>query len=435
MSKITTIIEREFCTRVKKKSFILLTILMPFLFAALVFVPIWLGSMKDDSTRTLAIIDKTGHYLPAFMHDETFSIAVEPEMTEALRSDTSGVEAVLLITDDLRTHPEAVTLYSQREVQTDLMSFVTKTINKSIREDKLEAYQLPNLDTIIEDVQSEVSIKTVKWNKDGEETISSTDIAMMAGFLFTFLIYMFVMSYGAMVMQGVMEEKTNRIMEIMVSSVRPFELMMGKIIGIALVGIVQMLIWGIMLAIIITSCTYFFGGEVTEAATTSVAMGANPEALAPATSGGNELVAALAGLPYLEFAIMFLLCFIGGYLLYASFFAAVGAAVNEQEDSSQFMMPVIIILIFGMYAAMGSIENTDGPLAFWTSLFPLTSPIVLMVRIPFGIPLWQEVLSIGILYTTAILFVWGAGRIYRVGILMYGKKPTIKEMLKWMRYR
>ena len=254
------------------------------------------------------------------------------------------------------------------------------------------------------------------------------------------LIYIFVLTYGGMVMQSVMEEKTNRIMEIMVSSVKPFQLMMGKIIGVALVGFTQLLIWGIMIGIITTVVGSLLGADAGMGAAPGAELtaitGADPQALAQAASGdNNEMFTALMNLPLLELGVMFVLYFIGGYLLFASFFAAVGASVNAQEDSSQFTLPVILLMMFGLYAAMGSVENTNGPLAFWTSLFPLTSPIVMMVRIPFSVPLWQEVLSLVLLYATSLGMVWAAAKIYRVGILMYGKKPTFKEMLKWMRYK
>ena len=251
---------------------------------------------------------------------------------------------------------------------------------------------------------------------------------------------MFVMSYGGMVMQSVMEEKTNRIVELMVSSVKPFQLMMGKIVGISLVGFVQLAIWGVMLAAILIGAGMLFGisaADTQQAAMASQMAGMAGTGAMPTTipTESQQIVTALLNLPYAEMGICFVLYFVGGYLLYASFFAAVGASVNTQEDSSQFMMPVILIMVFSLYAAMGSAENTNGPLAFWTSLFPLTSPIVMMVRIPFTVPLWQEILSIALLYGTAIFFVWCSARIYRVGILMYGKKPSIKEMLRWMRYR
>lgn len=438
MNKIFIIIKREFLTRVKKKSFILLTILMPFIMAALVVVPLWLATLNDSEQKNVALIDTTGKYFQSLKDTKSYHFFTAPEMLPEFRSDTSNVLAVISITDDLVKSPKAITMYSREEISADLLSYVESSINEQVRKDKLAASGISNLDNIIQDVQATLSVSTVKWNDDGEETSSNTGIAIAAGFIFTFLIYMFVMSYGSMVMQSVTEEKTNRIVELMVSSVKPFQLMMGKIIGIALVGFVQLFIWGIMLSAILMVAGAVFGADATmSAATASPGMGAMnmPGGAVPEISEKAEMMQALVNLPYAEIIIMFILMFIGGYLLYASFFAAVGASVNEPEDTSQFMMPMIFIMIFGLYAAMYSVENTNGPLAFWSSLFPLTSPIVMMVRIPFGVPLWQELLSILLLYATALAFVWLGGKIYRVGILMYGKKPTIKEMIKWIKYK
>lgn len=439
MSKIFLIIQREFTTRVKKKSFILLTVLMPFIFAAMVFVPIWLASIEDNEQKAVAVYDATGRYLPDFKDDATYRfVPVANPDNPALYADTTHYEAVISITGDLARDPKAVTIYSYKEVAGGLLSYTENVLNEQVRRDKLEATGIAGIEKIIHDVQSEISIPTVKRNAEGQDTASNTAIAIGAGFVFTFLIYMFVMAYGGMVIQSVTEEKTNRIVELMVSSVKPFQLMMGKIIGIALVGFVQLAIWGVMLAVILTGAGMALGlssGALSQAAMGGQMAQTSAATAAVAHSEAGEIFMAISNLPFAEMGIMFVLYFIGGYLLYASFFAAVGASVNEQEDSSQFMMPVVIVLVFGLYAAMGSAENTNGPLAFWASLFPLTSPIVMMVRIPFTVPLWQELLSLVLLYGTALLFIWGSARIYRVGILMYGKKPSVKEMIRWMRYK
>ena len=438
MNKILIIIQREFMTRIKKKSFILLTILMPFIMAALVVVPLWLASIKDSEQKNVAVVDKTGEYFQALKDTKNYHFFTAPEILPEFRSDTSGVLAVVSITQNLVQNPKAITMYSREEISAELLSSVEGCINEQVRKDKLAASGISNLDDIIQDIQATLSVSTVKWNDDGDETSSNTGIAIAAGFIFTLLIYMFVMSYGAMVMQSVTEEKTNRIVELMVSSVKPFQLMMGKIIGIALVGFVQLAIWGVMLAVILMVAGGIFGADaaMSAASATQPMGGMNmPGGSVPEMSESAEIMQALSNLPYAELVIMFVLMFVGGYLLYASFFAAVGASVNEPEDTSQFMMPMIFIMLFGLYAAMYSVENTNGPLAFWASLFPLTSPIVMMVRIPFGVPLWQEALSVFLLFATALGFVWLGGKIYRVGILMYGKKPTIKEMIKWVRYK
>lgn len=437
MSKIWIIIQREFMTRVKKKSFILLTILMPFIFAALIVVPLMLATIQGDEQKTVMVVDKTGRYVGSLKSTANYAFVPTADNKDEFYTEDSEVEAVVQITADLAKNPTAVTIYSPREVKAELLSYVETCLGEQVRREKLSAYNIPELETIIADIQTDFHVATVKRNAEGDETSSNTYIAMTAGFIFTFLIYMFVMSYGGMVMQSVMEEKTNRIVELMVSSVKPFQLMMGKIIGVALVGFVQLAIWGVMLSIILVVCGSVFGLSTAPAVPAVAGADAQMAAVAQQAGGGEaaEIMSALMGLPYAELGIMFVLYFVGGYLLYASFFAAVGASINAQEDSSQFIMPVVLIMVFGLYAAMYSVENTNGPLAFWASIFPLTSPIVMMVRIPFGVPWWEEVLSLGLLFATSMAFVWISARIYRVGILMYGKKPSLREMLKWVRWR
>ena len=437
MSKIWIIIQREFMTRVKKKSFILLTILMPFIFAALIMVPLMLATIEGDEQKTVMVVDKTGRYVGSLKSTANYAFVPTADNKDEFYTEDSEVEAVVQITADLAKNPTAVTIYSPREVKAELLSYVETCLGEQVRREKLSAYNIPELETIIADIQTDFHVATVKRNAEGDETSSNTYIAMTAGFIFTFLIYMFVMSYGGMVMQSVMEEKTNRIVELMVSSVKPFQLMMGKIIGVALVGFVQLAIWGVMLSIILLVCSSVFGLSAAPnvPAVAGADMQMNAVAQQAASGEAAEIMSALMGLPYAELGIMFVLYFVGGYLLYASFFAAVGASINAQEDSSQFIMPVVLIMVFGLYAAMYSAENTNGPLAFWASIFPLTSPIVMMVRIPFGVPWWEEVLSLGLLFATSMAFVWISARIYRVGILMYGKKPSLREMLKWVRWR
>ena len=442
MNKINIIILRELTTRVKKKSFIVMTILMPFLMVLLVMAPVLLGQITGDNQERIAVIDQTGKYADCLKSNKEYVFVRYDKMEASLKSDTTDITAILTITADLAENPKAATLSSSKEMQLSAVSYIENALGEQVRREKMASYNIPNLDAILDEMDQGFTLNTVRWDADGNESESSGALSLGVGFLFTFLIYTFVLSYGGMVMSGVMEEKTNRIMEIMVSSVSPFQMMMGKIIGVALVGFVQIAIWAVMFAALSSGAMYLLGPSATEA----VQMAASPDVQSPLAAasadtsglGGADFanVAALFGsIPIAELCIMFVLMFIGGYLLYASFFAAVGASVNTTEDSSQFTLPVMIVIVFGMYAAIGSQGNTDGPLAFWSSLFPLTSPIVMMVRIPFGVPLWQEVLSLVLLYGTAIGMVWMAGRIYRVGILMYGKKPTFKDLLKWLTYR
>lgn len=432
MNKILIIIQREFLKRVRTKGFIILTITMPFIMAALVFVPLWLSSIENDEQQKVAVIDPTGVYAKALKASKSFAFSAQPVITKEMRSEDSPYDAVVAISGDLVKNNGKVTIYSHKEIPGNMLDYIQSKLNETVQKQKLEATGIAGLDKIIDDVQRDVNMKTVKWSKEGDEQASSTYVAIIVGGIFTLLIYIFVITYGGMVMQSVIEEKTNRIMELLVSSVKPFQLMMGKIIGVMLVGIAQMALWGVILSIIMTVASVGFG--ISQAP--SIAAGQPmPSPTMNMSQDTQELLTAIVNLPYAEIGLMFIIMFVGGYLLYSSFFAATGASINEQEDANQFVVPITMITLFGLYAAMYSIENTDGPLAFWASLFPLTSPIVMMIRIPFGVPLWQELLSIALLYASAFLMIWIGGKIYRVGILMYGKKPSIKEIIKWMRYK
>lgn len=432
MNKILIIIQREFLKRVRTKGFIILTITMPFIMAALVFVPLWLSSIENDEQQKVAVIDPTGVYAKALKASKSFAFSAQPVITEEMRSEDSPYDAVVAISGDLVKNNGKVTIYSHKEIPGNLLDYIQSKLNETVQKQKLEATGIAGLDKIIDDVQRDVNMKTVKWSKEGDEQASSTYVAIIVGGIFTLLIYIFVITYGGMVMQSVIEEKTNRIIELLVSSVKPFQLMMGKIIGVMLVGIAQMALWGVMLSIIMTVASVGFGVSQAQSITAGQPM---PSPTMNMSQDTQELLTAIVNLPYAEIGLMFIIMFVGGYLLYSSFFAATGASINEQEDANQFVVPITMITLFGLYAAMYSIENTDGPLAFWASLFPLTSPIVMMIRIPFGVPLWQELLSIALLYASAFLMIWIGGKIYRVGILMYGKKPSIKEIIKWMRYK
>lgn len=432
MNKILIIIQREFLKRVRTKGFIILTITMPFIMAALVFVPLWLSSIENDEQQKVAVIDPTGVYAKALKTSKSFAFSAQPVITEEMRSEDSPYDAVVAISGDLVKNNGKVTIYSHKEIPGNMLDYIQSKLNETVQKQKLEATGIAGLDKIIDDVQRDVNMKTVKWSKEGDEQASSTYVAIIVGGIFTLLIYIFVITYGGMVMQSVIEEKTNRIMELLVSSVKPFQLMMGKIIGVMLVGIAQMALWGVMLSIIMTVASVGFGVSQAQSIAAGQPM---PSPTMNMSQDTQELLTAIVNLPYAEIGLMFIIMFVGGYLLYSSFFAATGASINEQEDANQFVVPITMITLFGLYAAMYSIENTDGPLAFWASLFPLTSPIVMMIRIPFGVPLWQELLSIALLYASAFLMIWIGGKIYRVGILMYGKKPSIKEIIKWMRYK
>lgn len=417
-SKTWIVAQREFAVRVKKRSFIIMTVLMPFLMAALVLLPLFLSMLDSDERKTVAVIDSTGRYVEAFESNERYLFVPTEKMTGALRSDSTETAAVLQITDNLVDRPGSAVIYSRDEVPMDLRDYVDEVLTGEVRREKLERYRIPELDRIIDDVETPVEVQAVRWTDDGERE-SMAEILSGIGMLLTFLIYFFVMTYGATVMQSVIEEKVNRIVEVMVSSVKPVQLLIGKIVGVGFVGLLQMLIWGLLLGVILM-----------------VAAGIADIPMADESTGAaaSALLEVVASLPILEICVLFVFYFIGGYLLYASILSASGAAVNDMQDSQQFMLPVLVLMMFAFYAGFYSAMNPDGPLAFWCSFIPFTSPIVMMVRIPFGLPVWQEILSVGLLYLSAAAVMLLSAKIYRVGILMYGKNPSFKEMLKWLRY-
>lgn len=425
-SKIWIVTQREFATRVKKKSFIIMTLLMPFLMSALMFLPLLLSLIESSDKKTVAVVDQTGLYQAEFKSNDKYLFVPTEKMTPQMRSDSTDVAAVLLITADLSERPGSAALYSQEEIPSDLSDLVNSTLTDVVQRQKFAKYNIPELDAIIDDVQTPVEVEKIRWTDEGERQ-SMSDFLSGVGMLLTFVIYMFVMAYGAMVLQSVSEEKSNRIVELMVSSVKPFQLMMGKIIGIGLVGVFQVLIWAVIIASVMaiggtmTGVAMFGSGDMT------AMQGADMDA-------GMKIFAIISQLPLLEIISLFVLYFVGGYLLYASILAALGASVNDQQDTGQMMMPVMIVMVFAFYVGFYSSMNPDGPMAFWCSFVPFTSPIVMMVRIPFGVPLYQEIISVALLYATAIALTYLGSRIYRIGILMYGKKPSFKEIFKWLKF-
>jgi ABC-2 type transport system permease protein len=414
MSKIGIVIKREYLTRVRKKSFIIMTFLMPVLFVGLVFGTILLSKVNESEAKNIVVVDETGEYFQLFENTDQYHFIEAQKGFEGFRQQSDGnVYATLVITDDLLENPAALTLYSWQQVTPATGSTITAQLNNYLSEKKLASYNIPEIKTILEESKIAVKVKSIRLGESGKETETSAEFAMVLGMVFTLLIYMFIFVYGAMVMQGVMEEKTNRIVEIMVSSVKPFDLMMGKLIGIGAVGITQFGLWGLLIAGVT-----LFGS-----------------ALLAGVGGSAEMIfTLLSSSNVLTLCLYFILFFIGGYLIYASLFAAIGAMVNSQEDTQQYMMPITILILFAFYAGFYSAQNPDGPLAFWTSLIPFTSPIVMMTRLPYDVPWWQLILSIALLVITVILIVVLVAKIYRVGILMYGKKPTYKEIVKWLRY-
>jgi len=445
MSKISLIIQREYLTRVKKKSFIIMTIIGPVLFAAMMVLPGWFASMEDTGEKSIAVVDLTGKYTNQIKDTEylNFSWLREAAVDDVGRTyKEDGYNAYIVIEEDLLINPDAIKIYSDKQVTIDVKEHISRNLEKHLEKQKLNSYQIDGLDAIIKNIHDvRVNVKTIKVSKDGEETESSDIVVMIAAIFFAMLIYMFVLVYGMQVMRGVMEEKVSRIVEVIISSVKPFQLMMGKIIGIALVALTQFMLWVVLTLMIATAINAVFSGQ-TDVMNTGNQMEMLQSADAQQVSGEmseigksvSNIFDKILTLDLVANLLSFVFYFLGGYLLYASLFAALGAALDNEADSQQFVMPVMMPLILSIYVAMAAFRSPDGDLAFWFSMIPLTSPVVMMARIPFDPPVWQLALSMFILVATFIFSTWFAGRIYRTGILMYGKKVSYKELWKWFRY-
>lgn len=438
MSKTALIIKREYKTRVMKPSFIILTFLTPILIAALVLVPLLLAQIKDDAVKKIIVIDRTGLYTKAFEDNEEYQFIFLNQDIEFFKETKiqDSYSAVLYIPEDLSVHPKSATIFSEEQVGMEVKSYLVGILKDYVEEQKIAELNIPDFKELVENTKVDIDVKTVRWGKDGEEKMGSAELALIIGMISAFIIYMFIVVYGAQVMSGVVQEKTNRIVEVIISSVKPFQLMMGKIIGIAMVGLTQFALWVVLSLVLVAAGTSLMGGDVdVQAYEQSMNVGVQSGTVDTGDTVTSEILTALANFDFVQTGVLFVIFFLGGYLLYASLFAAVGSAVDNETDTQQFSLPLTLPIIFAIYAAIYSAQNPDGPLAFWCSMIPFTSPIVMMVRLPFGVPFWQLALSIGILILSFVGSTWIAGKIYRTGILMYGKKISWKEMMKWVLYK
>lgn len=440
MSKTTLIIKREFMTRVKKKSFLIMTILGPLLFAALIIAPALLANLPDGP-KTILVVDVPGILLPE-KGNEDYVIKYLPrdqfdleKAKDFFRNNPD--DALLYIPTGDNWDPDFfknnIKLYGKNDISLGMQSFLESLLEVKINNQKL---LIQGVDPeIVAQTKTSVNLKTFKLGEtaEGGEQASATPVKMAVGYIAGILIYFFVFFYTAQVMRGVIEEKTNRIIEVIISSVRPFQLMLGKVVGIGAVGLFQFLIW-----VVLSAGIYAIAGA------TILKDKMNVESLSASQPGAEQAMDMAQGTEVLQmlttinFPLVlgaFLFFFVGGYLLYAALFAAVGSAVDNETDSQQFMLPITIPLILAIVVTTKVIDDPNGAIAFWFSMIPLTSPIIMMVRVPFGVPIWELVLSGTLLIGGFLAATWFAGRIYRVGILMYGKKPTWRELFKWITYK
>lgn len=434
MSIISLIIKREFIAKVRNKSFVVMTFLSPLLFVAIAGFIGYLSSMKAE-TKQIAIHDETGLFADDFVKqnkkEAEFNYLNLSNIDLKSLKDSIAKESldglIIIPKEDLENKTEYI---SNNSPSINFIENTQDVISSKLTKLNLEKAKLDTL--AIQKAQSTVNIHLAK--SSGEESLKGlNEIKIGIGGAFGYLIMMFIIIYGNMVMRSVIEEKTNRIVEIIISSVKPFQLMIGKIVGTSFAGLLQFTIWAIIGLGLMYGASAFFGVNVGPTARIS------PELMASAQhemSGSAQMyIAELWSLPIASIIIGFIVYFIGGYFLYSSFYAAIGAAVDNQTDSQQFLLPIIMPLILSVYIGFFTVVNDPhGTVAVVFSMIPLTSPIVMLMRIPFGVPWWQIAISVSLLFATFFLVVWFAAKIYRVGILMYGKKPTWKELYRWLKY-
>jgi ABC-2 type transport system permease protein len=452
MNKISVIIKREYITRVRKKSFIIMTILAPVLLAAIIIVPTLVMMSQGGEFKKIAVVEDNSDLFRGVIKNtkDAEFVYLENTKVEELKKtfEKAGYYGILYISPELVNTPNAIQLISKQQPAIGLLQHIENSLEKEIERQKLLTYKIENLDEIMKNIETKVSVQTIKIDESGAVRETSTGIAMALAYIFGFLMYMLVFIFGSQVMRGVIEEKTSRVVEVIISSVKPVQLMMGKIIGIALVGLTQFMIWIFLTVALVTvlKTTLLQKTNLTEIApsVSQNLMSGNQQAAAttqvsttsPELAEFSKMFDNAMNQPWGLIIICFIFYFITGYLLYASVFAAIGSAVDNETETQQFMLPVTIPIILGLMVAMGTMQNPESSLSFWCSMIPLTSPIVMMARIPFmsHSQYWQIAISMGIMIVTFIAFVWMAAKIYRTGILMYGKKTSWKEMWKWLRY-
>lgn len=412
---LNIIISREYLSRVKRKSFIISTILMPIFMVGMMVAPVLIALTSTPENQLIAVIDDSGVVAKRLQNTEQVTFTpVTGELADF--KATEDYDAILTINSDVVSSPkDAATLYTRGAPSIQTESFVTSQLDNIVRDLRIRAYNIDNLDQILREVEPNINLATFRIDKEEEESTSS-GLSYGLGMFTMFILYMFIILYGQMVMTSIIEEKNNRVLELVVSSTKPFDLMMGKILGICLVAVTQILIWAILL---IASSMW----------------------LIPAITGSNdpEITAVIGQLSNPMFLVnifgFMVLFLIGGYMFYSTIYAAIGSAVDNIQDASQLSTLAVIPVILALVISMAVVQDPNSTLAFWASIIPFTSPMVMMARLPFGIPLWQEILSLVVLYAGFVGMIWVAAKIYRIGIFMYGKKPTIKDLIKWTRYK
>lgn len=451
LRNIGIIISREYLTRVKKKSFLLTTFLVPILFAAMCILPSVIMFMAEEKGKQVAVIDQSGIVMPFLTDSEAVDYTDYSTVpVDTMKADFSRLELdALLVVSQIDTVSKSVSVatYSEKPVSVDMKESIRAKVNDAVEDYRLSFYDVADLKQIMEDVEADVNISTFTLDESGEEKITSSEVYMIISMLLSIIIYMFIAMFSGMVMQSVIEEKASRVVEVLVSSVKATELMFGKIVGVACVALTQFFLWIVLTAVLVGGFSTFVGfdsimgdpAQTQEMMQMAGQMGGvsidQAAAIAQDESELGAVMSTLRDLDYVQLIFAFIIYFALGYLLYASFFAAIGSAVENEADTNQLQMPVTVPLLLAFFIALYAFKAPDSPIVFWGSMIPFTSPIVMLARIPFGVPTWELGLSIVLLAFTFIACAWLSAKIYKIGILMFGKKTTFKDLWKWLRMK
>ena len=437
MNKIGLIIKREYMTRVRKRSFLILTFLGPILMAAIYIIPIMLALNSSNENMRIAVVDESHWFEDRFTNNKEHTFVTLPgQPIDSVKElvKTGIFDMAVYVPPTQLNIPSNAVVYSIRQVPMDVENYISNVMKKEIEDQKLMAKGVDP--EIVSAVKTDVNLQIMRMDDKGNEKETFTKVQFALGIALSMLVYMFIIFFGGQVMQGVAEEKTNRIIEVIISSVKPFQLMMGKVIGVSLVALTQFVLWILLTGALYLGFSAFLGLSSPEILSSGTVM---TQEITSNNIMSNEAVQNIVQIAHsIDFGTIiscFLVFFILGYLLYATLYAAIGSLVDNNTDSQQFTLPITVPLIVAIISAFYIVNNPDSSLSIWLSMIPFTSPISMMVRIPFGVPIWQIVLSIVILAGTFVAMTWIAAKIYRTGILMYGKKLSYKEIFKWLKYK
>ena len=449
MRNIKTIIRREYLTRVKKKSFLLTTFIVPILFAALCILPSVIMFMAKDTGKKVAVVDQSGIVMPYLVDTDAVDYqdySAEPADSMKANFEELGLDVLVIVSPlDTAAKTVSVSSYSPKPLSMELKEGVQSKVNDAVEDYRLALYDITDLKQIMEDVKANISMSTYTMDESGEEKITSSEVYMIISMILSIIIYMFIAMFSGMVMQSVIEEKASRVVEVLVSSVKATELMFGKIIGVACVALTQFFLWIVLTLVLVGGFSAFVGfdslmgdtAQTEQMMEMTAQMGgvdmAEMTAAMQEEEGLGAVLSTLKDINWVQMIFAFIIYFALGYLLYASLFAAIGSAVENEADTTQLQMPITLPLMLAFFIALYAFNAPDSQIVWWGSMIPFTSPIVMLARIPFGVPMWELALSIALLVLTFGACGWLSAKIYKIGILMFGKKTTFKDLWKWLR--